>query len=239
MTLNNQYLTEAAAKSEYTVEELQETAEKLEDAIQSRLHKHFKRCRLESGYNYWLLEDYGDSVWLAFNEFELQEEMRRADIEFDPGRLFTVASGYLQQFQSDDITLAVPGPVARSYEDPFFYPIRVRYPDGWDDGQQHTFNRFQELVWRFDLSPAEALDFWVVERMGQDAIDWSGKRGVQPEAVRKNVRQAREKVGNEYGASHERETLRVVRADEVPSGKPHDPDKDLFYVPTEVPDDEE
>lgn len=239
MVLQEQYLKEAASKTKYTIDELEETAEHLENAIQSRFHEHFERCRLDSGNDYWLYQDGKYTVWLAFNEFELQDEMRRADIEFEPGRLAAVASAHLHKFQSSGITIAVPGPVARSYRDPFFYPIHVRYPEGWDDGEWHAFNRLKELVWRYDMTPAEALDYWAVERMSRDSIEWGGSRGVQPEAVRKNVRQAKEKLQSEEGgAAHERETLRAVPEEEVPSGDPHDQDEDLFYVPTEVPDEE-
>ncbi|WP_139135995.1 hypothetical protein, partial [Haladaptatus sp. W1] len=71
--------------------------------------------------------------------------MREADIDYTPEKLFTVASAYLEEFQAQDLTIAIPGPIARSYEDPFFFPIHVRYPDGWEDGKWHTYQRFEEL----------------------------------------------------------------------------------------------
>lgn len=63
---------------------------------------------------------------------------------------------------------------------------------------------------------------------------WGGKRNVQAEAVRKNVRQAKEKLGDgELGAAHERTRIRAVSTDEIPADGPHDPETDVFYVPTE------
>lgn len=226
-------LKEIAAESELTIGELSETADKLEEAIQSRLLKHFKRCHLEAGRSYWIL-DRPNGAWLAFNEFQLHDEMKRADIEFDPGKLKSVASAHLDAFQAKDITIAVPGPVARSLKDPFFFPIFVEYPDGWDEGQIHSRQQLQELVSRYDCSPAEALDYWAVEEMYEDTVSWGGKRNVKPEAVRKNVRQAKEKLkDDDLGATHEDADIRPVRIKEVPAGDPHDPDKDIFYVPTE------
>lgn len=226
-------LKETAAETGYTYDELVQTAEKLERAIQSRFHKHFERCHLSAGHDYWLLER-RDGVWLAFNEAQLHDEMKRADIEFDPTKLKLVATAHLHAFQERDITIAVPGTVARSLRDPFFYPISVDTPDGWEEGQIYARQQFQELVSRYNCSPAEALDYWAVEEMYEDSISWAGKRNVDPEAVRKNVRQAKEKLNDDdLGATHENADIRPVRIDEVPAEKPHDPDEDMIYVPTE------
>lgn len=236
MVLDDRFITNAAADSEYTADELSQTAKELERAIQSRLVKHFERCRLKSGGDYWLLEDHRGrpGVWLAFNQFEFEEELRKADRDCDPGMLFAVASAYLEQFQARDLTIAIPGPVARSYNDPFFVPIHVGYPDGWEDGEWHAFQRFQELIWRYDMTPAEALDYWIVSRLNQSPSEWAGKRNVQAEAVRKNVRQASDKLlDDDLGAAHEREQIRPVNATDVPSDGLHDDEKDLFYVPTD------
>lgn len=236
MVLTEASLTEAAAESTYTREELSQTDQRLEQAIQSRIHYHFKRCRLRRGPNYWLLEDSrGDpGFWLALNKYDLTEEMREADYDYDSGRLFTVAYAYLEAFQSDGRTIAVPGTVGRSYDDPFFFPIHVRYPETWRDGEWHTLQRFQECVSRYEMSPAEALDYWAVERMGEQPADWAGKRDVQPEAVRKNVRQARQKrQDDELGSTHENGDIHPVAVEEVPDGRPHDAEADLFYVPTD------
>lgn len=226
-----EYLKEAAARSEYTEEELRETAAKLEQAIQSRLHEHFRNCRLRAGENYWILE-WEDTVWLALNEFEINQEIREAGYNEDPAKLELVAQAHLEQFQSNGITIAIPGPVRRHYEDPLFYPIGVSYPEEWQDGFWHTFQRFQELVSRYDHSPAEALDYWAVEKRNESAADWAVKRGVQPEAVRKNVRQAKEKLGDsERGASPPEAKLRTVKLDKVPDGESQDEEEDMAYVP--------
>lgn len=52
---------------------------------------------------------------------------------------------------------------------------------------------FMELG-KAGLTPAEMLDYWVVERRTYSPGEWAESRGVSAEAVRKNVRQAREKV---------------------------------------------
>ncbi|NHN63837.1 hypothetical protein G9463_11080 [Haloarcula sp. JP-Z28] len=234
MAVQDQYLKDMAAEAEFTYDELSQTADKLEMVIQSRLHKHFKNSRLRSGYDHWLGEGM-EGVWLAFNEAELANEFREAGYDYDAGKLRAVAFAHLKEFQDDEITLAVPGTLARSYEDSFFYPINIRYPEGWKDGEWHTFQRFQELVSRYDMSPAEALDYWVTERRNKEPFEWAGYRDVDPEAVRKNVRQAKEKLDDDQkGATHKNGDIHIVPCDEVPAGNPHDPEKDMFYVPTEA-----
>lgn len=227
---------ETAANTEHTTDELLRVSHELEEGIQENLLEHFKRSRLRSGYDYWLLNDNrGDpGVWLAFNKRELVEEFGGVESNEEYTKLLIIASIYLDTFQTDGYTIAVPGPVARSYEDPFFYPIHVGFPDGWSDSEYHTYQKFEELISRYDFSPAEALDYWVSTQIGKESHEWAGVRGVQTEAIRKNVRQARDKLQDEeLGASHERENIRAVPVDEIPSGEPHDSDKDIFYVPTE------
>lgn len=235
MALGNDIAKELAAQNEYTVDDLRDTDQKLEEAIQSRLHKHFERCRLKTGSDYWLFEDLGgQSVWLAFTKHDLQEELRNTNTDIPYERLITVATAYLEEFQERGLTLAIPGMLARQLKEPLYFPIRVRYPDGWKNGEWHSYQRIEELVFRYEMSPAEALDWWAVERMNKDSTEWATKRGVGAEAIRKNIRQAKAALeDDELGVTREGEIVQVVSSDEVPSGGPHDPEKDLFYVPTE------
>lgn len=233
VAIQEKYLKEFAANSEHTIDDLLETAENLHTAVQSQLNDHFENCHLHRGKNYWLFEE-DNGVWLAFNKFELGEQMRNAGIEYDTDKLINVGYAYLDQFQERGLTIEVPGSVARRLEDPFFFPIFVPFPENWDSSKYHTFQQFQELVWRYNMTPAEALDYWVTEYLNRSSNKWAGKRDVQTEAVRKNVRQAKEKLNHdELGASHENSIIRPVSLDDVPDGDPHDAKEDVFYVPTE------
>ncbi|SEP33477.1 hypothetical protein SAMN05216388_10982 [Halorientalis persicus] len=233
MALSEQRLREKAANSEYTVDELDLLAESLERTLQSQLTEHFKQSRLKRGPDYWLLED-SHGVWLALSEYELQKMLKEAEVEFDSQKLLKIAFAHLESFQDMGYTIAVPMSVARYLEDSLFFAIYVRFPEEFQNGEYHTFQRFQELLYRYEMSPAEALDYWAVEHMNESARGWGAKRNVQPEAIRKNIRQAKEKLKDEeLGATHENSVLRTASVDEIPPGKPHDPEKDLLYVPTE------
>ncbi|WP_267639646.1 hypothetical protein [Haloarchaeobius amylolyticus] len=233
MGVSNSYLRPFAENNEFTMEDLSKTDADLERAIQRNLLEHFKHARLNTGMDNWVIEN-RDGVWLAFNEYELQEELRRADIEFDPAQLNAVAHAHLNSFQDIGITLEIPGSISRSYEDPFFFPVFVKYPEGWKDGIAHTHQRFKELVFRYEMSPAEALDYWVLGNTSEETKSWATARNVNPEAIRKNIRQAESKLeDDDLGASHRNSVIQAVSIEDVPEDKPHDPEADRFYIPTD------
>jgi hypothetical protein len=69
----------------------------------------------------------------------------------------------------------------------------VGYPENWEFCREMTEWKFSR--WAFwGLSPAEMLDYWMVEQQGWTPRKWSNERQIGAEAVRKNVRQAREKL---------------------------------------------
>lgn len=232
------HFEKAADKNDFSLSDIKEADEKIQSAIQSRLNRHWKQSRLRGGEDYWLFED-DHGVWLVFSEYEIYEELREAKIECDNRLVQVVALGHLEEFQQTGCTIAVPGGIARYHKSNNWYPIYVPFPEEWQNGEWHSFQRMHELVCRYELSPAEALDFWAVERHGEDAISWGGKRDVQAEAVRKNVRQAEEKLNDEeLGAGHPKERFQVVPVDDVPYETPPDEEKDLFYIPTEEQENE-
>lgn len=238
MGLKEEYLTEVAAEFEWTRDQLASTASKVEKALQERLPKHYENSHLHGGRDHWLMtveQGVSPGVYLGFNKRELARELREAGYEAEPGQVGAVAIAHLDQFQDMGFTVGVPGAIARQISDPVFYPVFVEYPEGWQNGEYHSLQRFQHLLGNFGLTPAEALDYWAMQRMGKDANDWAGVRGVDPAAVRKNSRQAREKMEgvreDETESPYESSRLRVVDLQEIPSGDPHDPDKDMFYVP--------
>lgn len=71
----------------------------------------------------------------------------------------------------------------------------VNYPDNWDFCQEMV--EWKLSRWAFwGLSPAEILDYWMVEERSWEPRQWANERQVGAEAVRKNVRQAREKLND-------------------------------------------
>lgn len=54
-----------------------------------------------------------------------------------------------------------------------------------------------EYVEYDSLSPAEAVDYFVVEDNGWKQTDWASRRGVSQQAVSKNVDAARQHLGED------------------------------------------
>ena len=52
-----------------------------------------------------------------------------------------------------------------------------------------------ELLKTTDLSSSEAVDFVAVEKLGMSQSEWARERDVSPQAVSKNVANARSKLG--------------------------------------------
>lgn len=234
MPPNSRDISDVAAETEYTVEQLNETANDIEQAVQSNLTEHYERCHLYGDRNYWLLESTSGipGAYLAFSKYDLYEQLRDAEIEFDADMVEASATAYLRTFHRHGLTIATPGIVAKNTRGHVYYPIFVAYPDDWRRGEHNTFQRFQESVMVYDMSPAEALDYWAIERMNKEPHQWARFRGVDPEAVRKNVRQARSKREEKpFGDTHERGTIRAVPLDELPEDGPYDEEEDMYYQP--------
>lgn len=71
----------------------------------------------------------------------------------------------------------------------------IEKPDGWGTAQLVAIWEFGSLC-SVGLTPAEALDYWVIEQQDWTPNTWSESRRVGPEAIRKNCRQAREKLND-------------------------------------------
>lgn len=63
----------------------------------------------------------------------------------------------------------------------------------WREALDELHWWFGELA-KIGLSPSEILDFWVTQEMSYSPDEWAEIRSVTAEAVRKNCRQARDKI---------------------------------------------
>jgi len=68
----------------------------------------------------------------------------------------------------------------------------VKRPERWGTARLATAWQLIEFA-REGLRPAEILDYWVVENQEMPLEEWAADRGVEKEAVRKNIRQAKSK----------------------------------------------
>ena len=93
------------------------------------------------------------------------------------GRDLLVSSGRSHELPKDHSYLAVP----------------IQDIEVWRQSRLVLSWWFQVLA-EDGLTPPEILDYWMTEELGNAPKEWASQRDVHPEAVRKNVRQAREKL---------------------------------------------
>jgi hypothetical protein len=234
MALNDRFLREASAEVNFTAEEIKSASEQVQSAIFERITEHFRDSRLRSGPDYWMLDcdTPTKGVWLAFTLDQLQRELKKTDREINGELLQSVAEAYLMRFYEMGLTVRFSVQRAKTRTDPSYYPIYVSFPEEWRDSEWHTVQRFEELLLRYNMSPAEALDYWATENIGMSATDWASKRQVDPEAVRKNVRQAKKKFEpKETGATNEVNKIRAASVEEIPEEGVVDENDGLVYMP--------
>lgn len=78
-------------------------------------------------------------------------------------------------------------------EDHSYLVVPIQDIEVWRRSRQVLSWWFQELA-EDGLTPPEILDYWMTEELGNAPKEWASQRDVHPEAVRKNVRQAGEKL---------------------------------------------
>lgn len=72
-------------------------------------------------------------------------------------------------------------------------PFVIDYPKNWVRARGAVHGHWGYFFHQ-GLSPAEVVDYWMIEKTEFTPDNWAKIRDVQPEAVRKNVRQAKEKL---------------------------------------------
>lgn len=72
-------------------------------------------------------------------------------------------------------------------------PFIIDYPDNWALAREMIHQHWGYFLHQ-RLSPAELLDYWMVQKTEFTPKNWAKVRDVHPEAVRKNIRQAKNKL---------------------------------------------
>jgi hypothetical protein len=110
----------------------------------------------------------------------------------------------------------------------------VQKPEQWQLGEAHALQMFEAYTSRANMTASEALDYWVTQRMNKSPAEWAGYRDVGGEAVRKNRRQAKEKVNeNGLGSGYEENDIQVASRDDLPEDGVYDEEEDRYFMPFE------
>jgi hypothetical protein len=229
---DSDWLTEAAAETELTKDDLIRINDHLVEGVRDNLISEYEDSRLFGGPDRWILEQRNREVWIAYNLYDLQEVADEVGLDVSFEELGTVAWVHLKEFQETmDLTIGIHRRYVQSHKQPIHYPIYVHLSEEWQNGFTNVKQRLRRLMRYNDLSAAEALDYFAVRVLEEDSHEWAGSRGVSDEAVLKNLRAVEDKFEEEDNSGmHRDETLRLYRLDEVPEDG-YDEDEDMHVVP--------
>lgn len=121
-----------------------------------------------------------DSAWVnLISAVNIEESEAAAAKQYHSTRArdLLVSSGLSHELPRDHSYLVVP----------------IQDIEVWERSRRVLSWWFQELA-EDGLTPPEMLDYWMTEELGIAPKEWASQRDVHPEAVRKNVRQGREKL---------------------------------------------
>lgn len=226
-----EHIVAIAADSKHTTDEIAEATRILHDVIQSRLPTHYEKCWHKGGKNHLLFNFNGqDAAFFAFNSYDLKDELRHSDDNLSDELLILAAESNLRFFQKQmGYSVSISKSTCAKITDPVYYPLYVEKTQEWKNGYYHAMQMFKRYLYQYEMSAAEALDYWALEKTNTDTTEWSTVRRVGREAVRKNSRSGSEKLTDEsLGKTHEKNQISAVNVEDVPDDLK---DEDRVYIP--------
>lgn len=207
--LSDNAVSFVAKNSRLLASEVEDALETVQAAAGERLYQWYYNAWYRGEQNV-LTEMDRDVVAFAF------DEVSWADVVDDKLDSDEVSAAILaHQYHARNVIGA--GVVHEMAGQPPRSPLFVRKPDAWQDGEASAALKLIQLF-KFGCTPPEVIDYWFVEVMGYDREDVAQFRGVYRPAINKNLRNAKEKVGDYEGSEwfNAEENIRFVPLDELP-----------------------
>lgn len=204
----------------------------LHDAVRDRVAEEFAAARDAEGPDHLLLEG-PDAAWFALDYRELEAALADAGYEMDEDLLAAAAATNLRAFQAGEgRTVSFSRSLAKEYEAPFLYPVRVNKSEPWRAAERHALDCVTDLL-DAGFSPADALDAWAVEWLGVPADEWAERRGVDEATVRDAVERARDQRETPGGRVDPANDVTAPSTDATPADSAYDPETDRLFIPTD------
>lgn len=222
----------AAANTGFEATDVKVGLRTLHDAVRDRLAEEFAAARDAEGPDHLLL-DGPDAAWFALGYRELEAALEGAGYEMDEDLLAAAAATNLRAFQEGEgRTVSFSRSLAKEYEAPFLYPVRVNKPESWRAAELRALETIVDLL-DADVPPAAALDAWAVASMGVPAANWAERRGVDEATVNEAVERAREHRETPGGRVDPADDVTAPPTDTVPAESVYDPETDRLFIPTD------
>lgn len=184
-------LRDVAAKTEVTAQQLQDIIEKTQKQIELTEYLNKGWNDPESGVRVVFRNPPSDYVF-AISPPIWDSIVDGAD--FDEKEIKAAKEWHMARGRDLAITNKMGGTTDLE-EGELYLVIRLPLVENWQWVESDLSMWFEQLGEQ-GLTPAEMLDFWAIETCGYSPREWSESRGVTPEAVRKNARQAKQKISD-------------------------------------------
>lgn len=206
----------AASETEVTVDELNELLDDFQDGLEDKFYDWMKFHFVPGGSEEYLVEGIKDGYWFGL---DLTEFKPLFDADVTSEERVAVAMAHETEFHEQGMAMEIPQSWANHRDLDQYVPVMIASTDGFERGLQASVFHLMRLV-SYDMTPAEALDYYVIEDLDWKKEEWIGYRGVGREAINKNLRSARDKLDQDELENHEKlihpaKNIRAVPKDEV------------------------
>jgi len=210
---------EAAADHAITVDQLSHALGQIQHALEPHINTYYEEAWLQGGEQNHLL-DTPEGIFFGFTTTGLYNKKEISILDIGKDTFKAVRDAHQNQAEVWGFDIDRPTSYADTYVDDF-YPFYIQYPDNWLDAQYHARLRMKQLL-SYNLTPAEALDYWALED-GAASLDtnserqrWHSIRGVGREAINKTLRQARNKLNDpDNQPYHEKQDIQITEIEKI------------------------
>lgn len=196
----DEYLSEALDHTDVSPDRLESLLEELQANLYASVEKLVNQAWFFGGVdNYLSTFNTYEGVWFGFTRDDLLHT-HLDDRQVTPDELLAVYIAH-ESFARDRFNLIVdvPDDHGQNLRDRVYFPVYIELPEAWRRGYKFTAIELKRLCQR-ELRPAEVLDYWVCVKLEADKEQWIAARGVDREAINKNIRQAKAKLQDESTA---------------------------------------
>lgn len=180
----------AASETELTSEDVDELLNEFQAGLESEFYDRMEVDYVPGGSEKFLLRGLKDGYWFAMHANRFRSILGR---EVTDQERLAIAVAHETELMNQGVAMEIPQSWANNHHLEWFMPVMIATTDEFDRGVDSIFYHLLRLV-SHDLTPAEALDYFVVSDQEWDKEVWIARRGVGREAVNKNLRSARDKL---------------------------------------------
>jgi len=206
----------AASETSLTADEVEDVLDDFQAGLEDKFYDMMKTEFVPGGSERFLIRGLNNGYWFAVQANKFRSIIGR---EISDEEKLAIAVAHETEFQNQGVAMEIPQTWVNNVDIEWLIPVMVASSDEFHRGRDASVFHILRLV-SYELTPAEALDYFVVEDRGWDKETWIARRGVGREAVNKNLRAARDKLDqsdlpNSEKLVHPAKDIRAIPEDET------------------------